>query len=42
VPVSSITKLYRLPQFYNVFDDEGNLKGKILARFFLMQKNSLR
>lgn len=38
VPVESIMTLHTLPQYYNVIDPEGNIKGKILARFFLLKK----
>ena len=38
IPVSSIKTCFSYPQFYNVVDDNGNMAGKILARFFLFLK----
>ena len=39
VPVSSLLKLYALPQYFDVIDSEGQMQGRILARFFLVQKD---
>ena len=36
VPVSSIMKLYGLPQYYDVIDSEGQMQGRVLARFFVV------
>ena len=30
--------LYKRPQYYNIIDSEGNIQGKILARFLLMKR----
>ena len=39
VPVASIMKLYGLPQYYDIIDSNGDMQGRILARFFLVQKD---
>lgn len=36
--VSMLQKLYKRPQYYNVVDADGNMQGKILARFYLEKK----
>ena len=29
-------KLYGLPQYYDVIDSEGQMQGRVLARFFVV------
>ena len=31
--------LYKRPQYFTLIDPEGNIQGKILARFFLMKRD---
>ena len=39
VPVRSMRRLYKKPQYYNVIDSNGELQGKILARFYIKPKD---
>ena len=38
LPVTSLTTLYNYPQYFNFVDESGNLTGRVLARFYLVQK----
>ena len=41
VPIASMVgTLYKRPQYFNIVDSDGNIQGKILARFFLLKKNT--
>lgn len=37
--VTMLDNLYKRPQYYNVIDSEGNMQGKILARFYLIKRD---
>jgi hypothetical protein len=40
VPVKSIVKkLYKKPQYFNIIGGDGNLKGQILAMFYMEEVN---
>jgi len=40
VPISSMEgTLSKRPQYYNLVDKDGNMQGKILARFFLLKRD---
>ena len=32
-------QLYKRPQYFNVIDNDGNMQGKILARFYLIKRD---
>ena len=38
IPLTSITTLWTKPQYFNVIDHENYMRGKVLARFFLVEK----